>query len=526
MSFKKVTLYLFILIVFSPVTYLKSQVKTLSFPEDQPLRIEINCKTDNETYRVIPCGKSGVILFFKSVETVEETNVKWYFSLYDENLRRVWVKSLPVNLAMEFKSVAFRKDTLALLFQATGKGKPADYNFSIIRLLLDPGTFIVNTGTFPENVDPDQFLLYGETAITSLNVKNESARIWNMDLSTGTSLNFQLTPGLVSDVSCLEVDTTGARIVAAIRKQFSKNKYEYYLSQFDLAGNMITEALVSPVTPERYLQNAEFVRLNTEEYLVFGSYGSSPVQKGMVKNTVIVESTGFFYSRISGNQQKNIAFYNFLEFKNAGNLLDKKDIMMLRKKAMKKNLDLNSFSLDYTLLLHPVIRRDSTFILMAEAFNPQYHSETFTDFDYYGRPFTNSYSVFDGYRYNSAIITGFDEKGKLLWDNNMEIRNLISFDLDKKVNTIFTADDIVLTYQGEGKLASKIIRGYDVVEKLDYSPVEMSLPDDKLLSETKSKMIPWYDNYFLCSGYQEIRNVALEGNNKRLVYYFSKIKFE
>jgi hypothetical protein len=239
-----------------------------------------------------------------------------------------------------------------------------------------------------------------------------------------------------------------------------------------------------------------------------------------------VESTGFFYSRISGNQQKNIAFYNFLEFKNAGNLLDKKDIMMLRKKAMKKNLDLTSFSLDYTLLLHPVIRKDSTFILMAEAFNPQYHSETFTDFDYYGRPFTNSYSVFDGYRYNSAIITGFDDKGKLLWDNNMEIRNLVSFDLEQKVNTIFTAGDIVLTYQGEGKLASKIVKGYDVIEKLDYSPVEMSLPDDKLLSETKSKMIPWYDNYFLCSGYQEIRNVALEGNNKRLVYYFSKIKFE
>jgi hypothetical protein len=51
-------------------------------------------------------------------------------------------------------------------------------------------------------------------------------------------------------------------------------------------------------------------------------------------------------------------------------------------------------------------------------------------------------------------------------------------------------------------------------------------PDDKLQSESKSRILSWYGNYFITSGYQEIKNIALESDNKRLVFYFSKIRFE
>jgi hypothetical protein len=78
----------------------------------------------------------------------------------------------------------------------------------------------------------------------------------------------------------------------------------------------------------------------------------------------------------------------------------------------------------------------------------------------------------------------------------------------------------------EGKIASKIIHNAEVIEKLDFSQVELQYPNDKLLSETKSRMVHWYNNFFLCYGYQEIKNVALERNNKRLVFYFNKIRFD
>jgi hypothetical protein len=163
---------------------------------------------------------------------------------------------------------------------------------------------------------------------------------------------------------------------------------------------------------------------------------------------------------------------------------------------------------------------------MAESFSPQYHSENFTDYDFYGRPFTNTYNVFDGYRYKKALIAGFDTSGKLIWDNSTDIHNLISFELNPRVIPYSKGDHIVLIYQGDGKIASEIIHHNEVIEKLDFSPIELEYKNDKLVSETKSRMIYWYGNFFLCSGYQEIKNVSLERNNKRLVFYFNKVSFD
>lgn len=163
---------------------------------------------------------------------------------------------------------------------------------------------------------------------------------------------------------------------------------------------------------------------------------------------------------------------------------------------------------------------------MGEVVVPQYHTENYTEFDYYGRPYTNSYSVFDGYRFLNAIAAGFDSTGKLLWDNTLEIRNLLSYELNPKVSVFPSGENLVMCYLGDGKIGSKVIKGMETIEKLEFSPVELQYPDDRLVSETRNRMVPWYDHYFLCYGYQEIKNIALSDNNRRIVYYFSKVGFE
>jgi len=92
---------------------------------------------------------------------------------------------------------------------------------------------------------------------------------------------------------------------------------------------------------------------------------------------------------------------------------------------------------------------------MSESFSPQYHSENFTDYDFYGRPFTNTYSVFDGYRFSKAIIAGFDKMGKLLWDNSIDIRNLVSFELSSKVIQYNQENNIVMAYLSEERLLQR-----------------------------------------------------------------------
>ena len=193
---------------------------------------------------------------------------------------------------------------------------------------------------------------------------------------------------------------------------------------------------------------------------------------------------------------------------------------------MKKNRSQEEYSLDIQVLLHPVVRNGNQFVLLAESFYPQYHTENYTDYDFYGRPYTNSYSIFDGYRFTSGIIAGFDRQGDLLWDNAMEIRNLLSFELTPKMNVFISDNEQIICYLSDGKIGSKIFNGNTTLGKTEYSPVQLKTDNDRLLSETKSRMIFWYDRYFLCYGFQEIKNLSREGENKRLVYYFTKIRIE
>jgi hypothetical protein len=64
------------------------------------------------------------------------------------------------------------------------------------------------------------------------------------------------------------------------------------------------------------------------------------------------------------------------------------------------------------------------------------------------------------------------------------------------------------------------------VEKTDYTDLDLSLPEDRLINETKSRMLHWYDNYFICYGYQEIKNLSYTGNATKLVFYCNKVRFD
>ena len=490
------------------------------------LRIEIPVKSDNETYRLIPLSEEGVLLFYKSIEMVDPGKVKWYFSLYDADLKLVWSKGVALDNYLEYKYNSTGKDTLDLLFRSNGKEKALDNNCQLLRLIVTKGVFIVIAQTLPEEADVVGFKVVRNNAYIGFNVKNTPSQIFRVEMSTGRHRGIQLNQAEPSLLFEFIVDTIDGKMIAAVKKPFGKNQSGFFLSVFDSAGQQINEVNVNSFSDEYELKSIRFFPLAADEFIVLGTYGGSSGQKSMTKNKPPEESSGFYATRILSNKQQSITLYNFLDLKNANMLVGANEIESLKKKADKKNKALNEYSIDLTLLLHPIILEDQAFTLVAESFSPQYHTENFTDFDFYGRPFTNSYSVFDGYRFKNAILVSFDKNGKLLWDHSMEIRNIVSFELTPRVCIFPSGANDVMAYLSEGKVASKIIHKGDVIEKIDFSPVDLGYPKDKLVLETKSKIVPWFRNFFLCYGYQEIKNVSLESNNKRLVFYFNKIRFD
>ena len=82
-----------------------------------------------------------------------------------------------------------------------------------------------------------------------------------------------------------------------------------------------------------------------------------------------------------------------------------------------------------------------------------------------------------------------------------------------------------MAYNREGKIGAKMIRGTEVVEGLERYPLESSYTNDKIVTDTKSNMEYWYDNYFIAYGFQTIRNNSLP-NSKRVVFYINKVAYE
>ena len=490
------------------------------------LRVEIPVKSDNETYRVVPLADKGLIVFYKSLELVDKEKVKWYFSCYDVDLKPQWSKGIALNTNLDYSNFSLDTDTLNLLFLANGKEKVSEQNIQVIRILLKKINFIGIPGKLPENAQIVDFKVCEHKAYIGFNTKNEPARMMIIDLLTGNMKTFLINQPEASFLTAFNVDSIEGKIISAVRKPLTKNQSCFLVSVIDSTGKIMGETMVSSLDREHDLKSIKFLSISSGEIIISGTYGSSSGQKSSAKDRIPEESTGVYFTSVKDFKQQSILFYNFLELKSADLLMGENEMESLKKKAIRKKRNLNEFSLDLTVLLHPLSLHNEEIILMIESFFPQYHTENFTDFDFYGRPFTNTYTIFDGYRFKNAIITCFDKTGKLLWDNTMEIRNLLSDDLRPKVNIFPSGNNFVMAYLSEGKVVSKIIHNSDVVEKIDFSDVESGFPNDKILKETKSRMIFWYDDFFICYGYQEIKNVSLDNNNKRWVFYFNKVKFD
>lgn len=491
---------------------------------NKPLRTEIPVKSDNETYQVIPCGSDGLILFFKSLENAGEGKIKWYFSSYDPNLKQRWLKFVGVPDNMEYKSYFRDNDTLAILFSLAGKDRGNTYNYEVVRLILSSSVFLGNFGKTPVNSEIGRFVLNGSCAYLGINEKNSPASVLIHNLTNGRTRTLALSKEPNSTLIGLTLDTLNQQFFPVIKKRLTKSESECYILTCDTAGQIISECPISTITPVRELNNVIVFRNGPGRFMVFATYHNN-ASRNSQRNSTGIESTGFYTSRIEDNVAKSVNFYNFTELKNANNLVSAKDAMALKKKASRVSSGLSEASLDLSLLLHSPVLRNGEYVLLAESYFPQYHSENFTDFDFYGRPYTNTYTVFDGYRFNHGMLTAFDQDGKLLWDNNMEIHNLLSAELNFRITDYFSGGEDILSYLSEGKIGSKVIRQNEVVEKLDFTAIDLLSDEDKLLTETKSRMVFWYSTYFLCYGYQEIKNIR-EGNTKRLVFYINKIRIE
>lgn len=524
----------------------------LSISQDKPLRVEIEAKYNSDSYVIIPFGENGVILFFQSTESIDKTNHKWYFTLYDTDFKEVWTKEQAVNKGFRFMFFDYSDQYLYIYlenkYSSSSKG-----NFQILKIdVVNSSISTFNSEISKKStitgfkVINDVAMLSGYTLpskgktisqtvlsftlvplITGMNLKRYQPLIYLYDMASKTGKLVENEYPAQAYVDGLTKDTLQSSYLLSIKNFIPRKTNIMHIDEYNISGEKLSTISLTTNNEKRKLNTAKVASLNQNEKVIIGTYNNNT--KGNSANPAFSGfsegSNGIYVANTNNNIQQNITFYNFSKFKSFYSYLTARRTFKMIKKATKLEAKGKEILYDYKLLVHDIIERDSSYIMIAEAYYPEYHQVHRTTFDIYGRPTTTTEMVFDGYRYTNAIIACFNKKGEILWENSFDMFNILTFNLHERIKVLIDGEDIVLAYNYAGDIASKVIQGNDVIESKEYTKIETSYNNNKVINDYDSDMEYWYGNYFISYGYQRIRNKQMD-KSRRTVFYFNKIAFQ
>lgn|GEM_PF-514557 len=499
---------LFVIVLLSSTCLVRGQ-------NSRPMRLEFQVSQNQRPYHVIPIGSKGILLIYRTVDVKTGSKQSWVFSQYDVNLKKGWTQEFVAESEYGLKSEILKAGVLNILFTPIDK-KGNNPQYSIISIDVSKGTLSSYTGVIPEKASFSTWEILGQYCLLAYTNGSRQAQFLMVDKKTGQSTTF-LPEETGRSIPKMILSDSIKNSFTIVYEWFKEKKASVYcILRCDVNLSILSKNIIDLKSQDRSLNNLRVLQYDSLTTLVLGSYTATSEKDFDKSREGSEENTGLFTALMKDTVILASNFYNFLEFKNYYKRFRANDIIVPKASDKKET------STNYYLNLHEPFLLNKTCVLLMEAYYPEYHTVTNWVYDYYGHMIPTTTTVFDGYRYNNAFLAGVDSTAKLQWSNSMEINNILSLDLSKRINVLRDGENLVLSYSAEGKIASKVISGNETINGLDYAPIELQSTGDKLLSDDDSKMMYWYDNYLVCIGTQEIRNSS-KSEPRRTVFYINKI---
>ncbi len=500
-------------------------------------RIEIPIPNNMEIFS-IPLGKKGVIVLSQTSGTT--FNLK----KYDTELNQNWTLNGSISNNLDYVTHSYDGKHVYLLFS-----KYNSNSYEIVKIFPGPG-FIEKFKIFSiDKIEISDFEATDNVVFLSGMVKSAPVILYT-DLINKKSKVLPTAFKGIAEVQSMETDTTSGRINITFAVGKAK-EYQLVVKSFDLAGMPVSEIQLDPEDDFAML-NGRLNTVGTNNQIMFGTYG--------YKNTIGSQkgpySQGIYLTKIDDNEITETKFYDFTDFKNFFSFLNPKQRERQEKKVADKKEKGKDLKLSHRMLVHEVIKQDDKYILVAEAFFPEYkynnnfyspygssfgnfspfYSSYFNPYRWgYGNwglysPFSNYYGyrgfgnreIFDGWKYTHGIVAAFDKNGNLLWDNNIELKNIKTQTLKEKVKVKVEGEYITMSYADRGDIFSKTFKNGVVIGELKGKPVASQKEGDSVRRTSTDDIELWYENFFLATGVQRITN---EDEGRRNVFYLNKVSF-
>ena len=487
------------------------------------VRMEFEAAINSDIYEIVPLGNQGFLVFFETREDAGENSKNWFFTFYNPSFTEVWKTNIPVVEDAVYQDYT-RKDSLVYLFFLNpGKVKPGTDNFQLLTLDLANGLSYETKGNLPAESTFIKFCIAGNKMFLGLNLKNEQASSYSIDLKSGPINEFRMPFPDQNFIEDLIYDPFHDEVITMVSNYLSRKQNKMIMVVLSAEMSFKYDIEINPVVTGKYLNTARIYLSDTTHLLAIGTYGNIAAKIPSANEYFGIESSGVFSTRINDKKQEFMNYYNFMEFRNLRAGVSARDFYRLQKKKERESPE---YSMNYELLTHDPEMHDSTLVMMLEAFYPEFRTVSDISYDYWGRPVTHNYTVFEGYRFFNSILTGFNFDGVLVWDNSLEINVAPTSRLDKKSAYFFDGEPAILFYNDGSKISYRICLENAELEPFTALDIETSEFGDKITAIGQNNLIHWYDYYFLAYGYHTIQNNLLTEKNERTVFYINKISLE
>lgn len=495
------------------------------------IRLEFPSDIDVEQFHVEAMSENGMLIFYESKEVNKEKMRKWYFGLFDTDLEQLWLKFVPLSDKIEFTSSQNINGNVYFLFKNINRERFEFGFYEIVTYNIKQQSFSRISGSIPLKSEIAGFDIIGNTACIALNLKKHETDLVFINLDNGDVKPVHIDKGVPGYIEALYADKENNVFYVALKQNRDRRYITDQLLSYSSDGRKMSEIMIQGTEALKYFSEYIFVPQINNDLLIFGTYDiitGRTLSFKDIEDESEAKSAGLFFLKIKDGKQESLHYYDFMSFNNIISAIGPSNISTIKMQTDSLQSKHGKQLISATFhLSEPMVFKSTNdvYLFSVEAYRPYYRTETRMDYDFYGRPYPYTYHVFSGYKFYDVIIAGISPEGTLLWNNDFEIDNILTYTTRRNSVVFEDGNYTTIAYVNNGYVVSQTIEG-----PIDLSRSKMKIgtdfPQDRISQDENNHIIHWYNDYFLIYGYQKLKNRTHGNQGTRIVFYANKITYQ
>lgn len=449
-----------------------------------------------------PMGSNrAFVSYFTTKPAGKKQAIEYVF--FDQNLKETNRMDASVNVGEKHQAHCADSNGIYAVYSKTLSG-----DFSLLH--CDGKQVITVTGSLGPKGSCSAVYAFGKRVVMVCADKQSNDFIITVEIDAGKSTIILLNDGNGKlDVDVAGVQELGlSKEVVAVYTQKTKESRKLVAMFFD--QNLVKKnstILSEALDKEKFLMTASLTAAGEDDYLICGTY----------QNEEDDYSNGMYMGRFkAGNWTKNSYYSWTKDFTHFTDYLSEKAKGKVDKKKDKAESKGKEYDMDVLMITHELSKIDATYMMVGEIYYPEY--QTYTD----SKGVTTR--TFVGYRYQQAVIVGFDENLDKQWDQSFAIGRLGGFVAWEIINVTLKNKELSLYFESGNTIRSKVFDGKGAVVSQSNTIVKIADEGEEVRSMYAAATEYWHDDIFLATGSAKTKDNR--SGDKELIFYMSAVKLE